>query len=297
MEIPYAEVNIRQLLEKGHALLRSEHKAKENVQRGVLRAGNSGCITDGTVYGECHRISHARALGHDKPVSFDREIMFQGGEANEDQWNRVTVPAWPGLVVRHAEVRKQGSWGTVMGHPDIILADAYANWKVLLELKQVMAANSAIYRCLEGEPDSKHLIQSATYMWMTGVPTILCYTSRSDFALEFKRKQYGGQTKIQPFYRMFYLTIKGDTLWYRDEFEQTEVKTNVTISGIVAYYQLVHDMAHDFSLRDRPSNDSVTGRAAAWDRCDRRYCAFADACNESENNYQRWIDTVKETVQ
>lgn len=177
----------------------------------------------------------------------------------------------------------------VLGSPDLVLADE-SGWRVVLELKLVSALNSAVQRELEGEPDSKHLVQSATYMWLTGCTAVLCYTNRTDFALQFQAKKYGVK-KIEPYYRLYYLSFKNDTLWYRDEYSAAEVQTCVTSQGIEAYYTMVSKAATD-GLGDRPTNDHVNGAPAAWDRCDSRYCTFADACDRYERSYPTWLDAA-----
>ncbi len=217
--------------------------------------------------------------------------MFQAGEANEDLWQQVLVPSWQGQVLRGQEARKQGSFGAVLGSPDIVLADADGTWRTVLELKLVSATNSAIRRELEGDPDSKHLVQSAAYMWLTGLPCILCYTNRTDFNVEFQRKKYG-VAKVEPFYRLFYLTFKDDRLWYRDEFKSDEQVTTVTASGVRNYYQLLADMAAEFRLGDRPSSDHVNGDPAAWSKCDPRYCAYSSTCDTYERDYRTWVDAA-----
>lgn len=218
--------------------------------------------------------------------------MFQAGEANEDLWEKVLVQGWEGQVLRNQKVQRQGSWGTVMGSPDIVLADKDGTWNTVLELKLLSAANSTIARVHEGEPDSKHLVQAATYMWLAETPVILCYTNRTDFAIEFRAKALGVR-KIEPCYRLFYLSFKKGQLFYRDEFESFDVPTMVTVDGIKGYYARLAEMSESHQLFDRPSNYGVTGKASPWDRCDPKYCPFADACNRFENDYLCWKSEVK----
>lgn len=295
MDIPYTTVNIRSLLTAGHKALRDQRAEQEQANKGMLRGGSAGCIAGENIYGECHRIAHLRAIGIDKPVPASREIMFAGGEGNEDLWEQVLVPSWRGKVLRKTSLQQQGSWGVVKGSPDIVLADADDNWKVLLELKLISAKNSALYRELEGNPDGKHLIQAATYMWMSGTPAVLCYTSRTDFSLEFDRKKYG-VAKIEPFYRMYYLSLRDDVLHWRDEYAAEEHATLITVSGIKAYYQAVHDMAYTYQLGERPTAGGVDGSPPPYNRCDARYCAFSSACDWYEGNYPAWLNAVKEEV-
>lgn len=297
LEIPYSDLNLRSLLADGHQKLQAERATRAETTRGLLRAGSAGCVGEGGVYGECHRVAHLRWLGVEKPVEPTRSLMFQAGEGNEDLWERVLVPSWQGQVLRGQEVKKQGSWGTVMGSPDIVLANPEGVWRVVLELKLICATNSAIRRELEGEPDSKHLVQSATYMWLTGLPCVLCYTNRSDFAVEFQRKKYGGLAKVGPYYRLFYLSFKGDQLFYRDEWNSTEVPTHVTGAGVQAYYQRLAQMAEEQQLYDRPSSDHVNGAAASWNKCDPRYCVFSDTCDRYERDYLTWVHAARAVTQ
>ena len=218
--------------------------------------------------------------------------MFEAGEGNEDLWENVLIEGWKGDVLRGQQLQKQGSWGTIVGSPDIVLSRE-ENWDTILELKLLSATNSSISRLVEGKPDSKHLVQAATYMWMAEVPVILCYTNRADFAVEFKRKALG-INKVEPQYRLFYLSFKDGQLRYRDEFDEHNVPTMVTVDGIKAYYQRLYDMRANFLLYDRPTNYSVTGEPGHWDRCDARYCPFADACNRYEHDYHTWVDAVRQ---
>jgi hypothetical protein len=286
----YTYINIRKLLVKGQAKLDTKHAEKERRLRGVYRAGSAGCIgDDGEVYGECHRVAHARALGHDKPVSDDRKIMFAGGETNEDTWERLLKGAWPEKnVIRGLEISRDEEWGKIVGSPDIVLASDDNGPEVVLELKQVSALNSACQRELEGNPDPKHLVQAATYMWLMQLPGVLCYTNRSDHAVQFMAKKYGTK-KVLPFYRMFYLTIRDGRLYYRDEHKAEEVKTLVTVEGIQLYYKMLSRVV-DEGLGPRPSSKHVNGAPAGYDRC--AYCDFQETCDQYEHRYDAWVDAV-----
>ena len=218
--------------------------------------------------------------------------MFAGGEANEDLWRNVVVPGWQGHVLRGERVRRDYDWGTVVGTTDLVLADAEGSWDTIIELKAVCSTNTAIYRHLAGEPDLKHVVQSAVYMWLTKKPVVLCYTSRSDFAVEFARKKWG-VTKVEPFHRLFYLSVIGGVVHYRDEYEVRTVPTAVTLSGIEDYYKMLAAMPATRDLGPRPSNDNIHGETAAWDRCDTKYCPFSEACDRYETDHDTWTDAVR----
>lgn len=289
MDVNYSPVNIRRLLRVGREVLNAKRSEREHELAGFLRAGSAGCLSEGRSYGECHRLAHARLVGIEKPVSDDREIMFAAGEGNEDLWEQVLVPSWQGQVLRGQRASRTDNGITVIGSPDIVLANGRGDWDTILELKLVSSTNSAIAKHVHGKPDSKHLVQAATYMWMTGLPVILCYTSRTDFAVEFMRKKLG-INKMLPFYRMFYLRFRAGKLYYRDEFETNEVLVpHVTADGIAAFFDQVKGMGELRTLHDRPSNDHVDGSPSHWERCDARYCALAETCDRYEHDYTTWL--------
>ncbi len=291
MDIPYSGINVRKLLHDGRDLLNAKRREREAEHAGLLRAGSAGCLYEGRVYGECARIARARLAGADKPIEPSRHLMFHAGEGNEDLWEQVLVPSWQGQVLRGQALRRtllRGDGLEVLGSPDLVLADAAGEWQVLLELKLLSATNSTIARVLGGSPDSKHLVQSAAYMWLANKPAILCYTNRADFAIEFQRKKYG-VAKIEPCYRLFYLAIKNDRLYYRDEFETNDVMTNVTTRGIEDYYEMVAGT----TMPPRPESDHVDGSPAHWQRCDARYCAFSETCDRHERDYVTWLTEVR----
>lgn len=199
------------------------------------------------------------------------------------------MPSWSGQLLRRQHVTRDIDCGTVLGSPDIVLADRAGVWDTILELKLVSSVNSAVSKHLQGEPDSKNLIQSATYMWLTGKPVILCYTSRTYFALEFQRKKYG-LARIEPFYRMYYLSFKDGVLFYRDEFEVKDVRTVITADGIERYYEQVARMGREKKLFDRPANrDVVQYELLPWSMCDKKYCPYAEACDRYEHDYNTWM--------
>ncbi len=285
LSIPYSDIDIRGVLNRGHDALDARHAIKEARQREWLRAGSAGCIIDGEIFGECHRIAHLRQIGIDKKHSQSRKLMFQAGEGNEDLWANVTVEGWAGETVRHLEIFKQGSWGTIMGHPDIILADTQGVHRVLLELKLISANFSAVRKAFDFQPDTKNLIQTATYAWMTGLPAVLCYTNRTDFSLQFDKKRCGGLDKIEPCYVLFYLKFENGKLYYNHE-GGPSYETGITIKGIKEYYQMVHDIAFDYQLRARPAFDG-------FDKCDKKYCHLSRVCERWDRSYVEWKNEAR----
>jgi hypothetical protein len=292
LTIGWPDVDIRRVLEHGHKKIDDKKAQAEVGKRGKLRAGSSGCIVDGLVHGECHRIAHLRHVGVDKKHTLSRKLMFQAGEANEDLWDDVLVEGWDGQVLRHFEAAKQLPFGTIEGHPDIILADREGRHRFVLELKLLSALYTSIQRTFDGQPDEKHLIQSATYMWMTGLPGVLCYTNRTDFAVQFDRKRLGGIAKIEPCYRLYYLKIQNGRLFWRDEENPMAVETDITIAGIREYYRVVAGL-RDWDVKtlgERPVS-------AGYDRCDAKYCTFSHACDKWEHNYPTWLHEARLAVE
>lgn len=282
---PATAVDLREVLKRGHEEQDKAEVIRRADDKGLLRAGSAGCVTSFGTIGECHRLAHLRLVDVEKPVPPDRRLMFSAGQGNEDLWEQVCVPGWTGKVLRSQEVRRRFPWGTIKGSPDVVLARQDGSWDTVLELKLVSALNSAIYRELEGKPDGKHLVQAATYMWLCGVPVVLCYTSRTDFALQFQAKKYG-KTKLTPFYRLFYLSFDKGRLYYRDEQDLGAPKpTLVTVAGIRKFYE---DVVTGEPLGARPSTVDALGEDYKYNRCDPKYCWAAPACDQWERSYPEW---------
>lgn len=290
-------MNIRQLLEQGHAAIDAEHEEKERLKRGSLRIGSAGCVTDaGEVRGECHRIALARTLGVDKEADGPRKIMFAAGNANEDVWADLLTRSWDGIILREEDIPVTwivpGSTTAVMGRPDLVLADKDGKPVHGLELKGVYSSGTAVGVEVRGEPQEKHLIQAAGYSMFLNIPYTLCYTNPAVVTLNYFESKESGLKKLQPFYRMFDLIWRDDQLYYKDEFSSDEVATPITKKGIQDYYKLLVEMQERKSLGPRPANTAMDGRKMPWDRCDAKYCSFADSCDQHEQNYDAWIASI-----
>lgn len=217
---------VRQLFEEGQRKILAEGVAGEKEKAGVLRGGNSAIYireTD-TVVGKCAAQTYLRYKGIDlmngtmtEQERMSRELMFEGGRANEDIWFDVlSKSSWAGPILREEEVPVKWMTDTgvpVTGRPDIVLCDieagivvpsgskvVYKNSvllvdnrevmpqprvvpKIGLELKQVSSLWTARDVLFEGMPKFDHLCQAGHYSWQLGIPFEIWYTSRSDFAV------------------------------------------------------------------------------------------------------------------
>jgi len=285
-------MDIRKLLEEGHAALDAGHATREIAKLGNLRIGSAGTVSDGgEIFGECHRKALARMLGDDKKVPFHTKIMFQSGRFNEDAWYEVLSKSWPGKIMREEEIpitwQVPGSEVNVLGRPDMILCDEHGTPVHGLELKGVYSANTAKAVHQKGEPQTKHLIQAAAYSLFLNIPYTLCYTSASVIGTV-------AASKIQPFYRMFYLEWDDSgRLSYSDEFGHGTVQTLITKQGIRDFYSLVVEMREKKKLGPRPAKTEMDGRKQYWDICDAKYCPYSAACSnyDEDQDFDVWVSS------
>jgi hypothetical protein len=259
MNISYSPVAIRDVLRTGQKEVDDARARKEVDRRGLLRVGSLGHIAaDGTNLGECKRIAHARWKGIEKDIEPDTKIMFRGGEGNEELVKQL-LEAVPGdiSVVQDAKCEHNTDKWNLQGHTDLLVHDKAYDTNLILELKLVCSANTAKRVAVDKTPDIKHIIQLASYMWMLGEPGILMYVSRSNYVPTFKPKE-----KMGPFYKFFYLSIKDDVVYWREEFDTKENKSEITITGIKRFC------------------DEVVS-----------YCQFANTCN-NYTTYERWMEKL-----
>jgi hypothetical protein len=161
----------------------------EAGKAGTLRGGNTGMVNEkGEIIGSCAASTYLRMKGikHSKPVDMNKELMFAGGRLNEDHWLSALKTSYDGPILCEEEIPTK--WKTsqginVTGRPDIVLCNNVDN-KIVpehgIELKQCMSINSA-YNCyVKREPQLKHLMQAAHYMWQLDCDFTLAYTNRNN---------------------------------------------------------------------------------------------------------------------
>lgn len=297
-------IDVRKLLEAGHAAQAAAKAEKEKALAGHPRIGSVGAVTaDGKVYGVCHRKALARSLGVEEAVETPTRIMWQNGQAFEDMWTELLeasgTPLW---VQRHdeQEVRAKipGVVLEVLGHPDIVLSEVGPPLMPVLgiEHKGVFSYGTASLVWFENRPKNENLIQAAAYSHFLNLPYELWYTSASYFSIPiYDKKKYGGGS-IAPFYRGFKVEWRGDELWYTPEVGDS-VKTPVTWQGIEDYFRLVHtDMQKDRELGPRVSSDYLDGTPNKWGAdSDCKFCCFAPACAEyeTEPDFSKWLNGIQ----
>lgn len=293
-------IDIRKLLEAGHAALAEEHAAKEEKVKGHPRVGSIGCVADGEVYGVCHRIAHARQLGIQRPIELSTDIMFSaGGLANEWHWQRILAASgFRGKVLSQDEVNRaiEGVPLTVMGHPDLTMVEDESGERLGIELKGIFGASTAISVYLNNKPKNENLIQSAAYSYFLGIPYELWYTMAGWVSLAPWDKKTYGVSNIKPFYRGFKLEWRNDVLFYKDETQPDWVKTNITPDGIEDYYRLVEEMKGG-DLGPRVNANYVSGEANKWGEYSNcKFCDFTKICEkyEGDKDYEEWVKGVQE---
>lgn len=177
---------IRELFEAGIQRQIDEGNEREKEKLGYLRAGNTGMInSDGDIIGSCAAATYLRMKGiNGKPVDINKELMFAGGRLNEDHWISVLQSSgFEGKILAEEDIptRWETSNGVpVTGRPDIVLCQTEDKPTVGIELKQVMSINSAYNVLVAKEPQLKHLMQAAHYMWQLDCPFELWYTNRNN---------------------------------------------------------------------------------------------------------------------
>lgn len=176
---------IKKLFEQGVAAQIQRGNEREATKVGTLRAGNTGMIDrDGNIIGSCAANTYLRMLGiNGKPVDLNKELMFAGGRLNEDHWMSVLKESWDGPILAEEEVAT--CWETdqgikVTGRPDIVLCNKNNKPKCMIELKQIMSVNSGYQVFVKREPQLKHLMQAAHYMWQLDCDGELWYTNRNN---------------------------------------------------------------------------------------------------------------------
>lgn len=195
-------------LRDGRQLARTKYKEEEKDKLGILRAGNSGVMTeDGDAAGSCLRVAHLRSLGIEtEPPDDSRLIMFQLGTANEDviYADLVHTKAEDEIILRETEIPI--SWVTsngtkVTGRPDMVvlkkvgeelkpshgiifLANGEAAKAVFgVEIKSIASVWTSREVLFDGTPKFEHLIQAGHYSWKLGCPFKLMYKQYANQAV------------------------------------------------------------------------------------------------------------------
>ena len=185
--IPHSEESAIEYFLQGEEVLRKKHQEREASKIMTLRIGNAGCmISDTACIGACPQTTLARYLGYQLPTEASTPY-FDAGLASEHIWETNFTAA--GMDYRCEEdipvvyESPDGLW-KLSGRPDQVLGETieqhekYQQFipRLMLEHKACQATNSAASKLLLEKPDTKHLIQAATYSMFLEVPAILVYT-------------------------------------------------------------------------------------------------------------------------
>ena len=307
--------DIGRRLTDGRQLGRVRHKAEETSKLGILRAGNSGIMSEeGDVAGACHRVTHLRQLGIELETPTDSLlIMFQAGLTNEDIVYRDLVETLvPGeIILRETDIpiRWNTTNGTlVTGRPDMVICKqvpdideksglvTYSNVPMLgMELKSVASVWTTRTVLIDREPKFNHLTQSAHYMIKLGVPFRLIYKqyviqAMPDFAHRFFPRQGqegseyldyntdGKPKSVRPFEIVYSLEFRDGVLMYKQEDQDdTHWKhTVVTEADIIRYYEFVSEMGSRKLLGPVPKTISPDGSDKSYSNC--KYCPLQKTC-------------------
>ncbi len=228
----------------------------EKSQIGKWRGGTSGCVASaGRFVGQDPRSAVLRFLGIQTKNTFDQDLMFGIGRANEDLWAEVLDCTGQAYKREHdiPMVHEIGD-ELLTGRPDFVLGtepsclDGKFIPEAGVEMKQLCSVHTAIKysNFIDNKPNTEHVIQGATYSQHFDIPWILHYTGRVNFAVpgvyrvhrfpldHRSLERYGpGENvrNIKPAVSLYDLTWEGDVLHLDDE------PTIITKSGIIKWYK------------------------------------------------------------
>lgn len=310
-------------LRDGRQLARTKYKEEEKDKLGILRAGNSGVMTeDGDAAGSCLRVAHLRSLGIEtEPPDDSRLIMFQLGTANEDviYADLVHTKAEDEIILRETEIPI--SWVTsngtkVTGRPDMVVLKKTgdATQPVFgVEIKSIASVWTSREVLFDGTPKFEHLIQAGHYSWKLGCPFKLMYKQYANQAVPqwankfFPKKgernsehiEYNdkGEIKsIQPFEVVYELqwNAKVSSLEYRREDRPNDkwVRSPISTADIERFYEFLSTMGSRKELGPRPMTIDAEGREKNFSKCN--YCPVKPICDTQEKNgYDAWLQAVK----
>lgn len=288
-------IDIRKILLAGRQELRRQHDEK-NEGNTNYRIGSSGAICkDNQIRGVCLRIALLRQLKLEEQPSLGTQIMWAAGETNEMDWERVLTAAGVQFDMQRDIVWEIAPGVTVSGHPDVIIKDGDQEYGV--ELKGIFSYNTAASVYLDKRPKCSNVIQAMAYSAATGLPWMLAYTSPSYWKVPFYDKKRTDLKSLPPFYQLFTLEWRDDTVWYKHE-DGEWVETLVTRQGIEDYYKMLAEMQQTKKLGPRPTAHYIDGTDEKWggDAC--VFCPFASACTayDGSRDYDAWLGMVKGIV-
>lgn len=300
---------IKEIMNKGIALIKSEGAEAESKKQGVLRGGTSGCeMADGYV-GACKRRAQLRFLGIQDEKVDSTTIMFKKGELAEREVFITLLKKGNAAPVILADNSEAINWVTkagvqVTGTPDILLADHQGKPFYGIECKTVNTVWKANSAHLLAHPDTEYLCQAGHYMLKLDIPYSLVYVStvwwhvsllgqwapknikdrKAHPDVEFKNDK---PFRIVPFIREYKLSWDNNgRLCYTTDGIPPQT-TSITRAGIEAYYNSVARDIKDNKLSDGPPivtdvHLSHPNKKDGFKSCD--YCPFHEVCLENRTS-------------
>jgi hypothetical protein len=319
-------MNITKRLQQGRQLDREQHKQKEVLKVGTLRAGNTGMMSGtGDFAGACPRTVHLRQLGYELEVPDDSKmIMFQMGIANESVvFKDLMHTSGPEEVILQEEeipISWLTSNGTkVTGRPDMVLCSKKDGQTIPflgIEIKSIASVWTSREVLFEGQPKLPHLLQSAHYSWKLGVPFRLVYKQYSNQAVpgwagklfpkqgephsqHISYNEKGDIKYIEPFeiaYELEWDSSSRKYLRYRREIGEGEkeldwTRTLISQQDVERFYEFVANMQETKVLGVRPMTIDAQGNEKNYSNCG--YCPLKDTCDKHESKgYDKWMAAV-----
>ena len=250
------KLKVYNMFRAGFEILRDKREEKDKKSIGTLRGGSLVALTeDGKFIGD-PRTALIRYLGLQERVTYDQNLLFQAGLANEDLIHEyLDALGTEYKCEEQIPVKITTPKGrTVTGRPDAMLfTDGEPD--VLLEYKGIFGATSAIKNFFGGKrtPKDINILQCAFYAKYHGVDGLLIYTNRSHHKQNIsptrqkdikdinhraiQKNSKGYITGVKPYQSFYDITWQGEDLYVDGE------KTVITYADIMRGYDYVADLA------------------------------------------------------
>lgn len=317
MTIPGDKFQLYQRLQDGQAIKQKKYEADSKETLGRWRGGSGGCITDdGKLIGNDPRKVVLRYNDIQTVVSFDKQLMFQHGFSNEDNWLEWlhaadVVTRCEEEIPMTREFDVNGITHKITGRPDTIvgsypegLPKTVENFKPALgiEYKAVCSFHTAmkVANFIDNKPKSDNVVQSAIYADHFNIPWVLAYTSRVNFPVSYgwpsksnpdgrftehralKCDDNGREFTLQPFVSLYDLEFIGDVFHLDGE------PTAITRQGIERYYTYLAECQDNKTVPElRPLYDHWGKKIPAAKNDALRYDDFVSGYSE---DWDEWIE-------
>lgn len=315
--VPPGHFNTLKALRQGQLALYEKHHEVEAARLHTTRGGSAGAIIDGDNYGECARKAHLRYHGVDVPLDEEIELMTRQGEGNEDIFLTELAAAGYRTMTQGDAGLQLRLFGEVdfIGSPDVCILLGDDEVPVVgLELKNISSVSKAKSVHYELKPDTKHMIQAATYAVRMGeklgldapLPYQLIYSSRSVWHMFSAPKNvkkavedhpwdtkssFGKLSTIQPFHRVYYLEWEDGMLRYwtsgMAQWQHTKLNKEALDEHVMLVAKGIEEQGH---LPPPPTLLNLDG-SKGYSPCN--YCDFSEVCESHSEDYSSWMDHAR----